>query len=228
MWGENWTCVGWFYLGCLGMWALWSKLHLWLSCQKRASVEWDLLLLCWLWIPWCMAPLICVCLVFLINLPSPNITKKPVDVESCLRPSACQFSAVIKRGSRSCPRVCGPWLYFQRVWKLAVPFKGNMLLKELMLPWCVDFCLWNLCGFFYKPCWQNFVISCFCMSFYQTWWCSVVLEERKLSWEVTFTVPCLLADKVLNKTRQLWPFLRREGILVGRYVVFWFFWPLQF
>ena len=144
MWWENWTCIGWFYLGCLGMWALWSKLHLWLSCQKRASVERELLLLCWLWIPWCMAPLICVYLVFFVNLLSPNITKKKsnVDVESGLRPSACQFCTVIKRGGRSCPIVCGPGLYFQRIWKLAVPFKGDMLLKELS--WCVDFCLWDL------------------------------------------------------------------------------------
>lgn len=65
-------------------------------------------------------------------------------VNLCLFSVLCQFiyseynnnkkSVVIKRGGRSCPIICEPGLYFQRIWKLAVRSKGDMLLKELMPP----------------------------------------------------------------------------------------------
>lgn len=107
-------------LGCSGTWTPCSDLYQWLSCQKRASVERELLL-CRLWIPWCMVPLICIYLVFFVNLSTLNtITTKKV--------------LSLKGGGRSCPIICEPGLYFQRTWKLAVRSKGDMLLKELMPP----------------------------------------------------------------------------------------------
>lgn len=62
-------------VGCLGMGAPWSKLQLRLSCQERVSVERELLLLCWLRIHGCMAPLIWLWLLFFVNLPSLDRTK---------------------------------------------------------------------------------------------------------------------------------------------------------
>lgn len=151
MWWENGTLMVWVILSWLGMRALWSKPYLWLSCQKRASVERELLLLCWLWTPWCMAPLICVYLVFFVNLPSLKRTKKSSEVESGLRPSACQFCTVVKREGRNCPIVC-LWArtLFPKNLKTCSPFQG----------WCVTegvnatlVCVLSLGFVFYKPCW---------------------------------------------------------------------------